>query len=109
VTENTSNSRIEMLKQYIAEDPADLFSQYALALEYAKAGNNAEAVKILEVVLEKDTNYLAAYYQLGKLYEQAGSVQKAKEVYEKGVLIAQQQRNMKTLNELRSALDSLEE
>jgi Tfp pilus assembly protein PilF len=109
VTENTSNSRIEMLKQYIAEDSADLFSQYALALEYAKTGSNAEAVKILEDVLEKDANYLAAYYQLGKMHEQSGSIQPAKEVYEKGILIAQQQRNIKTLNELRSALDSLEE
>jgi tetratricopeptide (TPR) repeat protein len=109
VTENTSNSRIEMLKQYIAEDPADLFSLYALALEYAKAGNNSEAVKILEGVLKKDTYYLAAYYQLGKLHEQSGSVQLAKKVYEKGIDIAQKQHNTKTLNELRSALDSLED
>jgi tetratricopeptide (TPR) repeat protein len=106
---DTSKSRINILKQYISEDPTDSFSQYALALEYAKAGSNDEAISVLSELLKGDSNYLPAYYQIGKLYEQTHSIDRAKTAYEKGIVVAQQQKNTKTLNELRSALDSLED
>jgi Tfp pilus assembly protein PilF len=107
--DDASKSRIEMLKQYISEDPADIFSQYALALEYAKEGNNTEAVSILRKIVETEPNYLPAYYQLGMLYENSHLRKEAADAYQRGIIIAQQKRDNKTLNELRSALDALEE
>ena len=104
-----SKSRIELLKQYIAEDPSDFFSQYALALEYANEGNRAAAVSLLTKILEKDTSYLPAYYQLGILHHQAGDIDKAKDAFGNGIPVAQQKRDMKTLSELRNALDALED
>jgi predicted Zn-dependent protease len=106
---NSSQSRIEMLRQYLAEDPSDIFSQYALALEYAKAGNYIEAITLLNRLIEKDSDYLPAYYQLGQLCEETGSVEEAKHAYEKGISVARQQKEFKTLNELLAALDSMED
>lgn len=104
MTDNNSKSRIEILKQFITEDANDTFSLYVLALEYAKTGNLIEAIALLRQVLENDSQYLAAYYQLGSLYEESRNIKEAKEIYEKGIIVAQQQGNIKTLNELRSAL-----
>jgi tetratricopeptide (TPR) repeat protein len=107
--DDSQKSRIETLKQYISEDPADTFSQYALALEYAKAGNREEAVKILKSIIATQPDYLAAYYQLGMLYEQSHLIKEAADAYQRGIVVARQRRDNKTLNELRSALDALEE
>ena len=97
-----------MLKQYILEDSEDIFSQYALALEYVKGENGEGAISLLAGIIQYHPDYLAAYYQLGKLYEQRDSA-KARKIYESGMAIAQRQKDFKTLNELQAALDSMEE
>ncbi|MCX6291337.1 MAG: tetratricopeptide repeat protein [Bacteroidetes bacterium] len=104
---NISENRIESLKSFLKENPEDLFSQYAMALEYLHQDHVAVAVEILKRVLEQDKNYLAAYYQLGKAYEAMSSVDAAKQVYADGIRIAELQNNKRTLNELRGALETL--
>ena len=103
-----SNSRIEMLKQFLAADPADDFSEYAIALEYEKKGNRKDALFHLERILNRNPDYLATYYQAGRLYEAEKDLTKATAVYQKGIIVAGHQKNQKTLNELRSALELLE-
>lgn len=103
-----SNLRIEMLRQYLEDDPADDFSEYALALELEKTGNRKEAVIHLERIIERNPDYLGAYYQCGKFYEAEKAPEQAMVRYAKGMEVAQKLGNTKTLNELRSALDLLE-
>ncbi len=99
-----AKDRIKILKGMINKDAKDLFSNYALAMEYHSAGDLKEAQKILEFVIKTDEKYLAAYYQLGKLFEQQKKNDKAIEIYKKGVVIAQSQNNFKTLGEINEAL-----
>lgn len=101
-------SRIEQLKQMLKAEPNDLFLNYALALELVKQENFSEAISTFQFIIEKDKNYLAAYYQLGKAYEEIADTEKAKETYTSGIAIAQEQKNMKTLSELKSALMNVE-
>src|SRR4051812_10474751 len=107
--DSSSKKRIEILKQYISEDSEDIFSQYVLALEYIKQKSAPEAITLLSVIVRKQPDYLAAYYQLGKLYEINRSFGEAKMIYEAGIALAQRQKEFKTLNELRTALDLMEE
>ena len=104
---SSSLKRIEALKQYLADDPEDDFSQYALSLEYMQGENYLEAISNLENLLARNPEYLAAYYQLGKLYELQQRMEEAVAAYEKGLTVARAQHNIKTYNELRSALDLL--
>lgn len=104
-----SQKRIELLKQYISEDSEDIFSKYALALEFVKQKKSTDAVSLLLDIIKNHPDYLAAYYQLGKLYEHEGSAIEARKMYELGKAIAQQQKDFKTLNELNAAIDTLEE
>jgi len=102
-------NRIEILKAYLKDDPNDNFSSYALSLEYLKLNNTIEAISLLEKLLDRDSNYLAAYYQLGKLAEQQRDFEKASSVYKTGMEVAKMQKDQKTFNELQSAHDLLDD
>ena len=90
--------------QMLKDNPKDCFLNYAIALEYAKEGENEKAISIFEVLITEEANYLATYYQLGKLYEVKGEIQKALDVYRKGIGIAKQKEDVKTIGELEEAL-----
>ncbi len=101
-------ARIDELKNFLKEDPSDNFALYALALEYIKMNHISEAISLLEELLQRNPQYLAAYYQLGKLFEQQHDSAKASSTFSKGMEVAKTKSDQKTFNELQSALDSLE-
>lgn len=100
--------RIDEIRNFLKEEPDDSFLNYALALEYLKLGDNNKAITIIETILDRDANYLGAYYQLGQLYEQLNQIENAKSIYSKGMIIARQQKNTKTAGELSTALVLIE-
>lgn len=101
--------RIDQLLELLQKEPTDSFLNYGLALEYAKLGDKEKAIEIIEAILCRDENYLGAYYQLGQLYEQTNQLEKAREVYSKGISIANNQKNNRTLGELNTALMLIED
>jgi tetratricopeptide (TPR) repeat protein len=101
--------RLSQLEELLKEDPNDPFLKYGIALEHAKLGNLTEAITRIENLLAEKPDYLGAYYQLGQYYEAAEDFGAAKNIYEKGMLLAKEKKNMKTLNELREALQLLED
>lgn len=101
-----NNTRIDILKQYIIEEPNDPFNIYALASEYISE-EPENALKLYEELLKDHPDYLGTYYQAGKLYQAFQQNEKAKETFEKGISLAFKQQKSKTLNELRSALNEI--
>lgn len=99
--------RIEKLKEYLLASPDDNFLQHALALEYIKAGNDAEARRLFEQLLHRDPSYVGSYYHLAKLMERTGEQQSAIEWYEKGMAAAKTAGDNRAYGELRSAYDEL--
>lgn len=100
-------SRLESLEKMLEASPGDLFLHYGVAMEYLSASDREKASSKLEWIIEQDPSYLAVYYQLAKLYGEQGRKDEAVEVYEKGIAVASSQRDMKTLGELRSAMEEL--
>ncbi|MEY3342580.1 MAG: hypothetical protein RL090_264 [Bacteroidota bacterium] len=103
-----SINRIELLEKFIAEDPTDPFNYYALALEYIKSGRNQDAHGQFQFLIETHSDYLPSYYHFGKLLEELGHFEDAIKVYKDGILLARNQRNKKTENELQGALDFIQ-
>lgn len=85
-------------------NPKDSFLHYAAALEHQKNGEHATAIKILKAIVKNDPDYLASYYQLGKMLEEKNKIKDAIEVYRAGKDIARKQKDTKTLGELSEAL-----
>ena len=99
--------RIEKLKEFLKTEPADSFVQHALALEYIKLGNDDEAQKMFETILERDPGYVGSYYHLAKLLERNGNTDAAIKVYERGMEEAKKVGDSKALGELRGAYEEL--
>ena len=88
------------------DEPDDPFNLYALASEYMLE-DPAIALKYLQEVLFKHPRYLGTYYQLGKLYQSFGRIQEAKDSFQQGISLALELQNVKTLQELRTALNEI--
>ena len=106
------NNRLEILRQFVAEDPQDPFNYYALATELLKF-DKVESRQIFENLLKNHADYLATYYHLGALYVELGEFQLAEQTYMLGIELARKVGNEKTLKELKGAyqmlLDELED
>ena len=46
--------RIEKLKEFLQANPTDSFLQHALALEYIKKGNDEDARRLFEEILNRE-------------------------------------------------------
>jgi tetratricopeptide (TPR) repeat protein len=101
-------TRREMLEDFVAQDPNDSFSRYALALELEKEGRELEAAPQLQEVIARDPNYVAAYYQLGRLLARLGQVEDARAVYRRGLDAAAASNDQRTRSEIQEALDMLD-
>jgi Tfp pilus assembly protein PilF len=99
--------RIEKLKEFLKASPGDSFLQHALALEYVKIANDADAKKLFETILEKEPAYVGSYYHLGKLLERTGENEAAIKVYEKGMEVAKAAKDNHSYSELQGAYEDL--
>src|SRR4051812_32911667 len=104
-----NEERLKKLMEWEAQKPADAFLKFAIAQEYVSAEKDFEALKYYKILLVNFPDYLAFYYQLGKLYERAGDIAAATKAYEQGKEVALVAKDFKTLNELNEALSLLDE
>jgi len=96
--------RLQQIQEMLKSEPNDSFLNYALALELAKSNDIKKSIEVIETLLDRESNYLGAYYQLGKSYEQINDSKKAIDAYSRGITIAKQQNNKKAEHELTEAL-----
>lgn len=102
-------SRIQKLQEFLALDPNDSFSRYAIGLEYAKEKNFAEAVRVLEELRSRDPGYIPTYYMLASYYRELADIPNAREIYERGIERAEAARDLHAASELHAAMDELED
>jgi thioredoxin-like negative regulator of GroEL len=101
-------TRRDMLEEFVAQDPDDSFSRYALALEFEKESRVEDALPQLREVIARDPSYVAAYYQLGKLLAQVGQIEEARDVYRRGLDAAMASGDHRARSEMQEALDNLD-
>jgi Tfp pilus assembly protein PilF len=99
--------RMAKLQEFLRDNPNDSFIQHALALEYIKVGNEDEAKKNFETILQREPAYIGSYYHLAKLLERIGDTNGSIKVYEKGMEEAKKAGDNHAHNELRSAYEEL--
>ena len=102
-----SIQRIRDLAASLKENPNDSFIKFALALELLKKDDVSKARVLFESILKQDPDYLGVYYHLGKLYQQTGRLEDAKELFAAGLKIAERQKNERTAIELNEALETI--
>ena len=102
-------TRLEKLQQFLAADPTDSFTRYAIGLEHAKEGKIDEAIQALEELRGRDPNYVPTYYMLGEYYRELNNTSKAEATYKEGIAKARTANDLHAASELQAALDELED
>jgi len=97
-----NEGRILQLKQFIKEDENDLFSRYALGLEYKEEAPH-EAIRHFEDVRSKSPEYSAVYYHLAETYLEIDEPEQARKVFLSGIKILHQDKDPHALKELKNA------
>lgn len=102
-----NNPRIPRLLQFLQATPNDPFLSHALALEWIKEGDDAQAQMLFEKNRQAAPDYVATYYHLGKVLERQGQTDAAAKIYEEGLAAARKAGDNHSFNELRGALDEI--
>lgn len=103
-----TSERLRALEALLAQDPGNDFARYGLAMEWAKAGQWERAAAEFRILLERNPDYAAAYYQAGQVLERLGRIEEARQVYRKGIEVHTRQGNRHAREEIQAALDRLD-
>jgi predicted Zn-dependent protease len=102
-------SRLEQLQKFLAQDPNDSFTRYAIGLELAAAKQLSEAIATFDDLRARDASYVPTYYQLAECYKKVGEKDNAEAIYKEGIKRARSANDLHAANELQAAFDELDD
>ena len=100
--------RMQQIRALLAEDPADPFLRYGLAMEYVSQGDDATAAGHFRDLIAASPDYVPAYLMLGQTFVRLGDDDEAKEALRRGVAAAAKAGNEHAQGEMQALLESLE-
>ncbi len=101
------NSRLDILKNMVAQNPNDSFSRYGLAMEYRKGGDLEGAIREFRALIAVNPGYCYAYFHGGQTLEKLGRVDEAATLYRDGIEAAARTGDQHARSEIQGALDLL--
>lgn len=104
-----SDKRMEQLMQMLRESPNDSFLLFAIAKAHFNQSEFQEANSYFVQLESKDPNYTGMYLHWGNTQKAEGNLFKAKEIFEKGVMMCNKTGDFHAKAELLAALQDLEE
>jgi Flp pilus assembly protein TadD len=102
--------RMEQIEALLAEDPADAFLRYGLAMEYVSQGDDETAVRVLKELIElkADDPYVPAFLQAGQALIRLGREPEAAAVLRQGIEAARRAGDTHALGEMQGFLATIE-
>jgi tetratricopeptide (TPR) repeat protein len=100
-------SRLQMLTQFLEQNPGDAFARYGLAMEYSNAGQTEQALAEFKKLLEMHPDYTNGYFMAAQALERSGRTVEAKKMLENGVEAARRTGNKHALSEMTGMLEEL--
>jgi tetratricopeptide (TPR) repeat protein len=101
-------TRLETLMNMLAQNPADSFLRYGLAMEYRNSGDLEAAVSEFRSIIAANPDYASAYFHGGQTLERLGRLEEAKELYRKGIEVTTRKGEDHARGEMQAALDMLD-
>ena len=101
------SARIEALTQMLAQDPANTFARYGLAMAHLGEDRAEDALREFQTLLEKNPDYAAAYFHGGRALESLHRIDEARDLYQRGIAVTTRTGDAHTRSELQAALDIL--
>jgi tetratricopeptide (TPR) repeat protein len=101
------SSRLQMLTEFLQQNPGDAFARYGLAMEYSNAGQAEQALAEFKKLLELHPDYTNGYFMAAQVLERSGRTAEAKKMLENGVEAARRTGNKHALSEMSGMLEEL--
>ncbi|MBV8631871.1 MAG: tetratricopeptide repeat protein [Silvibacterium sp.] len=99
--------KIALLNEILAQNPADAFARYGLAMEYAGRGETETAVAEFSRLLEEHPDYTAGYFMAAQTLAKAERLDEARLRLTQGIASARRTGNLHALSEMQAMLDDL--
>jgi tetratricopeptide (TPR) repeat protein len=100
-------SRLQMLTEFLQQNPGDAFARYGLAMEYSNGGQTEQALAEFKRLLELHPDYTNGYFMAAQALERSGRTAEAKQMLESGVEAAKRTGNKHALSEMAGMLEEL--
>ena len=102
-----TKTRVEQLREMIADDPGDAMSRYFLAMEHARAGDDGQALAQFHEMFALTPEYVPAYLQAGQLLVRLGRADEARDVFRHGIDVARKQKDEHAAGEMEAFLQQI--
>ena len=96
-----------MLAQILAQNPADTFARYGLAMELIAQNRKAEGLAEFAQILERNPDYVPAYQMSAQTLAAEGQTEAALERLHAGIAAANRTGNQHALAEMDALRDEL--
>jgi predicted Zn-dependent protease len=104
-----SNTRKQQLEEMLKEEPNDPFLCYGLAMELVGEGEDEEAVRRFQELLEVAPEYVPGYLQAGQALVRLGRYKEARTLFSRGITTARKQADEHAAQEMEGFLAGLGE
>jgi tetratricopeptide (TPR) repeat protein len=100
-------SRLEQLAQIVSANPENVLARYGLAMEYAQQRDYTRALENFRTLMAASPNYVAAYYQAGKVLQNLGDEAQARAVLQQGIEASVRANDVHARSEMEALLAEL--
>lgn len=100
--------RLDLIRLHIKENPNDPFLQYALAKEFEKNQNPRAALEQYQKLMVQFPDYLGTYYHYASLLVDQQQTERALEISQLGIQVAERQQDEHSKSELISLRMNIE-
>lgn len=97
-----------MLNEVLAQDPANAFARYGLAMEYAGRGEIETSLAEFAHLLDQHPDYTAGYFMAAQTLAKAGRNDEAKARLAEGIVSARRTGNAHAEREMQAMMDELD-
>lgn len=101
------STRREKIEAMLADDPADTFLRYSLAMELDNEGENEQSLAKLDELTKDPTPYVPAFFMAGQQLTRLGRIEEARTFLREGIEQARAQNDMHAAGEMSEFLASL--
>lgn len=100
-------SRREKIEAMLADDPADIFLRYSLAMELDKEGDHAASLAKFAELTRNEPPYVPAFFMAGQQLARLGRNDEARTILHNGIAAAQAAGDSHAAGEMSEFLASL--
>ncbi|PIQ97683.1 MAG: aminomethyltransferase [Nitrospinae bacterium CG11_big_fil_rev_8_21_14_0_20_56_8] len=99
--------KIGMFKEVLEIDPGDPVANFGLGSIFLETGRYEEALHPLQIVIEQNRDYSAAYLLLGKTWEKLQNPEEAVKTFKTGIATASRKGDLMPLKEMQNRMVAL--